>query len=426
MTHSSIGKYTLLMLILLTLIPLSVCAEPSDTFMVGPNTGWDTPLQVPVDLAWDAKTRRLHTRSLYLTEVGDAVDLRIRRVPGQYPDGPLWGNQSTAGEIPGGIHWDALTGDGVWRQAAGIEGVLGDQTGPAPTPNSHPGWLTFYTYSRRHDDRLRRVIIDDTGAMSLGGGGFGSEGLPTPAYGLHLFGGGMRVNSVPSPEEPRLSVVGEKGTAKYTYQIVARDSKGNQTMPGKASVIDGPAELSGDNYIRLQWDRCPGAETYWVIRNGQRLDIEFQGEGNAKTFEDKGLPVVAYTPVTHNTTADVEIDGTAIVKQAMYTPGVCTPQQVSGIMNDYNPPGLSEAATLALNPSAPMKITGIQAPISEGRWLVVLNVGKSTVTLVNKSDQSKSANTIITGTGKDLVLKPDQMIQVFYTLGHWRLMSPVQ
>lgn len=393
-----------------------------ESLIVGPSVGWNSPLQAPVDLAWDAKTRRLHARSLVLTEVGDAVDLRIRRAPGTYPDGPISRNQSTAGEIPGGIHWDALTPDG-WRQVAGIEGALGDQTGPDPTAASHPGWLIFYTYSKHHDDSLRRVVIDDTGAMSLGGGGYGSEGLPNPGYGLHIFGGGLRVQAVPSSDAPKLTVVGIGGSTEYTYQIVARDSKGHQTFPCKPSTIRGPEKLSGDNFIRLKWDRCPGGESYWIIRNGRRIDVEFYGEGNSKTFDDKGLPTVPYTPVTRNASADAEIDGAVTVKQAMYTPGVCAPAHASGILHDYNPQGLGEAATLTLSPTAPVRITGLQAPIAEGRWLLVLNTAQTTVTLANDSKQSKPANTLLTGTGSDIVLKKDQMVQLVYLLGHWRLLS---
>ncbi|MHB1459339.1 MAG: hypothetical protein ACYC0V_20710 [Armatimonadota bacterium] len=395
-----------------------------DTLFIGPNVGWNTPIQAPIDLVWDAKTRRLHLRSLNLTETGDAVDLRIRRLPGKYPDGPDLANQSVAGEIPGGIHWDALTPDGGWRQVAGIEGVLGDQTGPAPTAASHPGWLTFYTYSKQHDDRIRRVLIDDTGGMSLGGGGFGSEGLPAPAYGLHLFGGGLRIQQVANSDTPRLTVVGEGGTTEYTYRIVGLDSKGHPSFASNPSVVRGPAQLSDKNFIRLQWDRSPGAESYWIIRNGERLDINFQGEGNSKTFEDDGdIKSLPYVPITRNASADAEIDGSITAKQAIYTPGVCAPKGLKGVVSNYFPAGLESASSLAINPAGPVTITGIRAPDIEGRWLLVLNLGASPVTLSNGSKQSIAANTILTGTGKDIVLRKDQMIQLVYLMGHWRLLS---
>src|SRR5438128_2097366 len=70
-------------------------------FQVGPNTGAQTKIQAPVDVYWDEAGRKLHARSLILTEVDDPVDLRIRRAPGKFPDGPVTGT-SPAGTLSGG------------------------------------------------------------------------------------------------------------------------------------------------------------------------------------------------------------------------------------------------------------------------------------------------------------------------------------
>jgi len=397
-------------------------ATPPAGLLVGPNVGWDTALQAPVDLAWDMPTRRLHARSLVLTETGDAVDLRIRRAPGTYPDGPLSGHQSPAGDVPGIIHWDALTPDG-WREVAGIQGVLGDQSGPPPTAASHPGWLVFYTYSPHHDEGLHRVLINETGAVSMGGGGYGSEGLPAPAYGLHVFGGGMRMQAVPSPEAPRLSVVGQGGSRRYTYQVVAVDSQGHETPPGPAATILGPETLGEAGAIHLEWDRCAGAESYLVLRDGRRLEGAVYVEGNVKTYTDRGTPVADYTPEGRNATADAQVDGALTVGQVIYTPGVCRAEVTGGTMNDFRPRGLESAATLVLDPARPVRLTGLQAPAAEGRWLLVLNVGSAPVTLANASPASQPANRIVTGTGRDLVLGKDRLLQLVYVVGRWRVIG---
>jgi hypothetical protein len=391
-------------------------------FEVGPNAGKaNENIRAPIDVWWDEKARKLHARSLILTEMDDPVDLRLRRAPGKYPDGPIAGT-SPSGTVSGLVCWDALTSAG-WRQVAGIEGMAKDAPAPPPAPGSHPGWLTFWTYAENHDDRVRRVILDDTGAMSLGGGGFGGSGLPVPSYGFHLFGGGLRVQAVSVPGPPKLTVVGAAADQQYAYQIIARDSKGNETPAGAASVIDGPAALTADNYIRVEWDQCPGAETYFILRNGRRLDLVFRGEGTRKTLHDSGFADVGYEPARRNATADAEVDGALTVRQGLHTPGVCAPPQITADQHDYDPPGLADGSTLALDAAAPVKITGLKAPVADGRWMLLVNNGKNPVTLVNDGKESNERNRFRTGTGKDFTLRPDQMAVVIYTVQAWRFPS---
>jgi hypothetical protein len=384
-------------------------------FQVGPNTGAQTKVQAPIDVYWDEAGRKLHARSLILTEVDDPVDLRIRRAPGKFPDGPVVGT-SPAGTLTGGIHWDVLTSAG-WRQVAGIEGMAQDLPAPAPTPPSHPGWLTIYTYPHDYDDRVRRVIFDDTGSMSLGGGGYGGEGLPAPRYGFHLFGGGLRVQAVAIPEAPTLSVVGQAGTTRYSYQIVARDSKGNSTMPGPAASIVGPDKLDGQNGVRMRWSRCEGAETYQILRNGQRLELEFRGEGTSKTYVDSGAAAVAYQPVAHNRSGDAQIDGALTVKQGLHTPGKSEPPALTGDQDNFAPAGLVDCSTLGLRATAPVRVSGLAAPGVEGRWLLIVNVGDAPITLVEESDRSQAANRFADG----LVLQKNRTVVAVYTFSRWRL-----
>lgn len=402
--------------------PPAVRGLSVDEFEVGPNAGKEAPIQAPIDVLWDSRGRKLHARSLILTEVGDAVDLRIRRAPGGYPDGPVTGT-SSAGTVPGGIHWDALTADG-WRQVCGIEGMARESPSPPPTAGSHPGWLTFYTYAEGHDDRIRRMIIDDTGAAALGGGGFGGDGLPPPRYGFHLYGGGLRVQAVASPSAPTLSLVGPAGTTRYEYRLVARDSKAHETPPGPPAVIEnGPARLDGDHAISLQWDRTEGAESYVVLRNGQRLDLVFRGEGTRKTFVDRGYPAVAHQPRSRNGTADAAVDGTLTVGQALFTPGVCAPEPISGERHDFEPAGLEACATLVLRAAAPARLTGLKADTTEGRWLLLVNAGPSVVTLANNAAGSLPAHRFRTGTGQDLALTADQTLLLVHAAGSWRCPS---
>ena len=390
-------------------------------FEVGPNVGRDHRLHAPIDVMWDESGRKLHARSLILTEVDDPVDLRFRRAPGKYPDGPLSGT-SPAGALPGLICWDALTSEG-WRQLAGIEGMAKDSPAAPPTAGSHPGWLTFWTYAENHDDRIRRVILDDTGAMSLGGGGFGGEGLPVPAYGFHLFGGGLRVQEVASPAAPSVRAVGG-GDTRYEYRLVACDSKGHETPPGPPAVVSGPATLDGEHYVHLEWDQVTGAETYGIIRNGSRLDIRFRGEGKVKQFDDKGLPAQRCKPASRNTTADAEIDGALTAKQALHTPGLCS-AEIETDRHDFDPPCFGACTTLAVTARKPVRVTGLIAPTVEGRWLILVNTGQAAVTLADEDEHSQATNRFRTGTGRAFVLQPEQACGLIHTVGRWRfLVSP--
>ena len=218
-------------------------------------------------------------------------------------------------------------------------------------------------------------------------------------------------------------MVGKPGSTKYTYAVIARDSKGNASIPGPAKTVAGPDVLNNDSFIRISWDACDGAETYWILRNGKRIDVDYRPEGRVKIFEDKGQAVVNYSPPAGNRTADAIINGMVVARSGVSTPGVCQPTQLRADVNDYSPAGLADAATLALSASRPVRVTGLAAaPATEGRWLLLVNTGSAAVTLVDRDKGSKPENTFRTGTGRDFVLAPDAAAQLVYTLGHWRFL----
>jgi hypothetical protein len=396
-------------------------AQVGESLSVGPNVGKNHSLTAPIDVYWDAKGRKLHARSLILTEIDDPVDLRFRRAPGKYPDGPLAGT-SPPGNISGGLHWDALT-DGAWRQVAGIEGMSKDHPAPPPTAADHPGWLTVYTYPHNYDDRLRRIIVDDAGAMSLGGGGFGGNGLPAPAYGFHLFGGNMRVQAVKPSPAPKATAVGRAGDVQYVYQIVACDSKGHESEPSTATIIHGPKSLTNDDFIRLQWDQCVGAETYLILRNGERLNLTFRGEGSVKNFDDHGFPSSPYRPVSRNQTADVDVDGRLTARHGIRTPGVCRAPELDGDVHDFDAPGLESCSTLVMKPMKSIALSGIAAPTIEGRWLLLVNDGDKPIAVRDDAGESKPVNRFRLGVKGGVEVAAGQTVCLVYTVERWRMIS---
>ncbi len=79
---------------------------------------------------------------------------------------------------------------------------------------------------------------------------------------------------------------------------------------------------------------------------------------------------------------------------------------------------------------APHAITGfvatkdIDSPVA-GELMTLINVGGADLILANQSEQSLEANRVITGTGANLTLGPDQTANLFYdqTSARWRVLS---
>ena len=113
---------------------------------------------------------------------------------------------------------------------------------------THPGRLRFQTFRPGHQEPLTDVLIGQ-GKMSLGGGGFGGEGLPYPSKVLQLWGGAIEQLKVPTPAAP--TVVQDDGSGRHEYAIIALSAQGDPTPASPAVQAGGRATL--------QWDSVPGA-----------------------------------------------------------------------------------------------------------------------------------------------------------------------
>lgn len=87
--------------------------ETDGDILFGPNVGLDTANDhsdnsaCPIDFWWDLGHRRLHTRTILLTENGDPPELALRRSDGTYPDGAAAAIGASANL--GLIHWTGWT-----------------------------------------------------------------------------------------------------------------------------------------------------------------------------------------------------------------------------------------------------------------------------------------------------------------------------
>ncbi|MBL9139714.1 MAG: hypothetical protein JNK85_27845 [Verrucomicrobiales bacterium] len=179
---------------------------------------------------------------------------------------------------PGHISWNVWL-DGAWRQMAIIQG---EGVEPSEVPlerwngGTHPGRIRLQTYRPAHDEPVTDAIIGQ-GRMSIGGGGFGGDGLPAPSDVLHLWGGSLRQTPVPIPAPPE--IVEDDGTGAHAYAILAIGPQGTHTSPSEAIRSRGRA--------RLRWDRVAGADAYVVVRDGREITGPLRIEGSRKEWVDR-------------------------------------------------------------------------------------------------------------------------------------------
>lgn len=178
---------------------------------------------------------------------------------------------------PGHISWNAWL-DGAWRQLAIIQGE-GMELSEIPretwSGGNHPGRLRFQTFRPNHQEPLTDAIIGQ-GMMSLGGGGYGGGGLPYPKQTLEIWGGKLESHAVPTPEKP--SILSHDNSGPVEYALIAVAPNGQESKPSPTVKSPGRA--------KLQWDNLPGADYFYLIRNGNRVG-PLRIEGSQKEWQDK-------------------------------------------------------------------------------------------------------------------------------------------
>ncbi len=181
---------------------------------------------------------------------------------------------------PGHISWNTWVG-GAWRQLAIVQGEILE---PTEVPwadyggGNHPGRLRFQSFRPNHDEPLTDALLGQ-GMMSLGGGGFGGGGLPYPREGLEIWGGRLVSHALPAPSRP--VVVRDDATGERHYILIAVGADGVE------SPVSPPTRAGGR--AQLRWDSVPGADAYYVIRDGTRIGGALRIEGAVKEWRDPEL-----------------------------------------------------------------------------------------------------------------------------------------
>jgi len=137
------------------------------------------------DFWYNAAMRRLHIRSLIMAEVDDPVDIKLARVPGTYPNGPLLqqGGPTITGHI-GFADWNTGGMRAYYAAAQGQtdgNGVTGSYLISLASGQSGNTNLSF----KAGDELLARVRIHPDGHINFNNEYF--PGTPIPPHTMHAL-----------------------------------------------------------------------------------------------------------------------------------------------------------------------------------------------------------------------------------------------
>lgn len=128
--------------------------------------------------------------------------------------------------------------------------------------------------------------------------------------------------------------------------------------------------------------------------------------------------VVQTTLLADSATSATNVTGAATSAFALTAD--ITPTQITANTDNYAPTGLATANTLRLSTDASRDLTGLTGG-SDGRLMIVHNVGSNTLVLKNESASSTAANRFAFG-GSDVTLAASQSVTLQYdaTASRWR------
>jgi hypothetical protein len=226
---------------------------------------------------------------------------------------------------------------------------------------------------------------------------------PTPLYGWHQLGGGMRLEAVASPGAPTVTPQGTPGVTNYTYQIVGIDHNGGKTLAGSAGTTStGNATLTSVNYNHVTWTAVPGASTYDVLINGTTTSVAT----NISTtfYDDQGGTQAPYSPPIRNSTADMTIDGnlTATIgfSGSITVPGTVTATQyISNVSTGTAPLVVTSTTPVAnLTLASDTQLPTISTPGTVSNSATTGTSANTPNTLVLRDGSGNFAAGTITGT----------------------------
>ncbi|MBF6559147.1 MAG: hypothetical protein IVW56_02570 [Candidatus Binataceae bacterium] len=170
------------------------------------------------------------------------------------------------------------------------------------------------------------------------------QSVPTFSAGLNH----IAVNAIANPAPASIAVVGATGSTGYgPYFVVCHDINGGATLPSNSSntVANGPATLSGSDYIRVTWTGLTGCASWDVLKGSLTTSIATALPAGTTSYNDIGGSTSAYTPPVRNTTGDISY-GSVLTSAGMTYANLPSPTVNGGrfYCSDCDPPANPPAA----------------------------------------------------------------------------------
>jgi len=236
------------------------------------------------------------------------------------------------------------------------------------------------------------------------------------------------------------------GSTSGVTTVVAEDAaSGTLTLPAATDTLVGKAttDILTNKSVNLANNTLTGTTAQF---NAALSDGNFATEAGAETLTNKTIALgsntisgtiaqfnIALTDADFATLAGAEtlsnktvvspvITGTADLQQAIAFTGDITPAQITANQNDYAPTGFATTSTLRLSSDASRNVTGL-AGGTDGRIIIVQNVGTQNIVLTNQDASSAAGNRFLFGA--DVELLPNYSITLRYdaTTQRWRAIT---
>lgn len=250
-----------------------------------------------------------------------------------------------------------------------------------------------------------RTLTGTTNELTVTNGD-GVSGNPTLSLPATIDLGGKTSLEIPNSATPTVDADGE----------IAVDTSVADFSHGIVKYYGG--EVLGVIAMPIAAFTSP-TDGYVVAYNATNDEFELVTPGGGGSLSDGD-----YGDVTVSSSGTVMTVDSASSAFAMTAD--ISPAQITSNQNDYSPTGLATASTLRLDADNARTITGL-AGGSDGRILILTNIGSFPITLAHASTSSSAGNRFLLPQALDHVLGTNVSLTVQYdaTSSRWRVLNSV-